>query len=309
MDIDQNAKPKKRTVVKKTGKKVIPKAHVSVQEPESSPVQELVSAPDSESVTAPDSEYVPVSPETPTANVEAKPTRTRKVAVESILKVCHVDDPDVLEIGVDEAGRGPLFGRVYAAAVVLPRDFDCSMVKDSKKYTSQKKIEAAAAYIQEHAIAWHVWYEDEKKIDEINILQATQLAMHSAIHEVQRKCEHVPHTSFHLLIDGNYFNPMIVYDKVKQKISQIPHLTVEKGDNTYASIAAASILAKVHRDQYIADLCAEHPELNEHYSILSNKGYGAKKHMDGLKEHGVTQWHRLSFAPCRKYCTTTRTSK
>jgi len=299
-----------KKVVRASGvKKVVRKAKesdthsVNPENPETSFVSPETLSPETLSPeTHPVDEEVATEPlqEAPTSP-PVKPKRARRIQVP--LKSCHVDDESVLEIGVDEAGRGPLFGRVYAAAVVLPRDFDCSKVKDSKKFTSQKKIEEAAAYIEEHALAWHVWYEDEKKIDEINILQATQLAMHCAIHKVQEKCANLPHSAFHLLIDGNYFNPIIVYDKQKQKITQIPYLTVEGGDNTYASIAAASILAKVYRDKYIDEMCTAHPELAERYSIHSNKGYGAKKHMDGLKEFGVTQWHRQSFAPCRKYST------
>ena len=235
-----------------------------------------------------------------------------KEKLKSILKSCYNEDQNVYEIGVDEAGRGPLFGRVYTAAVILPKDdtFDFSKVKDSKKFHSKKKIEEAAEYIKENALAWHVSYEDEKKIDEINILQATQLSMHNCINEVckkynkllnkQNKIEKIDF-NYSLLIDGNYFNPITSFNKATNKIETIPYMTIEGGDNKYASIAAASILAKVERDKYIDKLCEENPELAEHYGINSNKGYGAKKHMDGIKEHGITIWHRRSFAPCKNY--------
>jgi len=230
----------------------------------------------------------------------------------NILKSCHNEDENVFEIGVDEAGRGPLFGRVYTAAVILPKDesFDFSKVKDSKKFHSKKKIEEAAEYIKQNALSWQVSFEDEKKIDEINILQATQLSMHNSINEIIKKnSKFLKETckkeqmdySYHLLIDGNYFNPITRFNKETNKIEMIPYLTVEGGDNKYASIAAASILAKVERDKYIEELCKENPELADHYGIDSNKGYGAKRHIDGIKEHGITIWHRRTFAPCKNY--------
>jgi ribonuclease HII len=210
----------------------------------------------------------------------------------------------IIEIGFDESGRGTLFGRVYTAAVVLPKDnsFDFTKVKDSKKFHSIKKIEEVAEYVKNNAIAWTVTYEDEKKIDEINILQATQLSMHNSIMNILK--EHndlsVKH-SINLLIDGNYFNPITTFNKETNKIEIIPYLTIEGGDNKYASIAAASILAKVERDKYIDELCKENPELIENYGINSNKGYGSKRHLDGIKKYGITTWHRKSFSPCKNY--------
>ena len=225
---------------------------------------------------------------------------------------------NTIEIGVDEAGRGPLFGRVYCAAVILPKNetmFDFTKVKDSKKFTSKKKIEEVAQYIKEHALAWHVSFSDEKTIDKINILQATQYAMHEAIREVRKsynnkyintinntinnnKIEGMDY-QFHLLIDGNYFNPLTVVNTHKNQIELLKHTTIPSGDNTYASIASASILAKVERDNYIDEMCIQYPLLSSYYGIDSNKGYGAKKHMDGIQEHGITVWHRQSFAPCK----------
>ena len=236
----------------------------------------------------------------------------KKKIIQPILKKSYNDDDNVFEIGVDEVGRGPLFGRVYTAAVILPKDnsFDCSMVKDSKKFHSKKKIEEASQYIKDHALGWYISFEDEKKIDEINILQATQLSMHNSILELRRQFnkklkdegkEEGNDYCYSLLIDGNYFNPITYLDKKSNKIKSIPHVTVEGGDNKYASIAAASILAKVERDRYINELCYENPTLSEYYGIDSNKGYGAKKHMDGIKEHGITIWHRRSFGICKNY--------
>jgi ribonuclease HII len=239
-----------------------------------------------------------------------KSVKREKQAI--LLKKCCNEDEKVLEIGVDEAGRGPLFGRVYTAAVILPKDdsFDLSKVKDSKKFHSKKKIEEAADYVKQNSLAWHVSYEDERKIDEINILQATQLSMHNSINNVCKKYNKISKDSgkfektdynYSLLIDGNYFKPVTIFNKETNKIETIPYLTVEGGDNKYASIAAASILAKVERDKYIEELCEKNPELSDHYGIDSNKGYGAKRHLDGIKEHGITIWHRRSFAPCKNY--------
>jgi ribonuclease HII len=233
----------------------------------------------------------------------------RVIKKQEPLKKYHLEDATIFEIGVDEAGRGPMFGRVYTAGVILPKDdtFDHSKVKDSKKFHSKKKIEEAAEYIKANALGWYVSYEDEKSIDEINILQATQKSMHTSILEVRKqhiqkmKEEGNENYSFHLLIDGNYFKPITMVNKKHNKIESIPYDTIEGGDNKYSSIAAASILAKVFRDKYIDDLCEENPELITKYGLDSNKGYGSKKHMDGIKEHGITIWHRRSFGICKNY--------
>jgi ribonuclease HII len=229
-----------------------------------------------------------------------------------ILKNCYLEDENIFEIGVDEVGRGPLFGRVYSAAVILPKDdtFDCKMVKDSKKFHSKKKIEEASDYIKKTALAWYISFEDEKKIDEINILQATQLSMHHSILEVKKQMNknlkdkgrlEQKDYNYHLLIDGNYFKPFNYLNKKTNKPETIPYTTVEGGDNKYASIAAASILAKVERDKYIDELCMQNPNLIEYYGIDSNKGYGAKRHLDGIKEHGITIWHRRTFGICKNF--------
>ena len=215
------------------------------------------------------------------------------------------EDLDVFEIGVDEAGRGPLFGRVYAAAVVLPKDdsFDHSKVKDSKLFTSKKKIGEAAEYIKANALAWSVSFEGEDVIDKINILQATQQAMRQAVLETmkQHNSKRERREKYHLLIDGNYFKPISIPNTEGTKLEVIDFDTVTGGDNKFSSIAAASILAKVSRDQYILDLCAENPELVTRYGLDGNKGYGAKVHLDGIKEYGITQWHRKTFGICKLY--------
>jgi ribonuclease HII len=226
-----------------------------------------------------------------------------------------------IEIGADEAGRGPMLGRVYSGAVVLPKDdrFDHFKMKDSKKFTSKnsKKINEVAEYIKEHAIAWAVEYEDEKVIDEINILQATQSAMHKAIKSIikqlSKKTDVLPDGietpdvlepnfgNLLLLIDGNYFKQLTILNQTRSKLVTVNYETIEGGDNKFTSIAAASILAKVERDKYIEELCKENPELIERYGIDSNKGYGSKKHMDGIKTYGITKWHRRTFGLCKEY--------
>ena len=242
--------------------------------------------------------------------IVVEPQKTKRVIKkQEPLKKFHINDPNIFEIGVDEAGRGPMFGRVYTAGVILPKDdtFDHSKVKDSKKFHSKKKIEEAAEYIKANALGWYVSYEDEKTIDEINILQATQQSMRASILEVRKqyiqkmKESGNENYSFHLLIDGNYFKPITILNKKNGKLETIPYDTIEGGDNKYTAIAAASILAKVYRDKYIDDLCEEYPDLITKYALDSNKGYGAKKHMDGIKEHGITIWHRRSFGICKNY--------
>lgn len=222
------------------------------------------------------------------------------------------------EVGVDEAGRGPLFGRVYTGAVILPpadspsgAAFDFSLLKDSKKFSSDKRIREVADYIKEHAVAWAVSYEEAEVIDRINIRRATlqcmrksiKTAIEGHIEEMEQKGRPVPtHADYLLLIDGNDFIPMgRGYNEDTEEMETYTHVCVEGGDNTYACIAAASILAKVARDDYIEKLCDQHPVLDEMYALRGNKGYGAKKHMDGIREHGITQWHRRSYGICKQF--------
>jgi len=228
----------------------------------------------------------------------------KKRNIQQPLNRMFESDTTIIEIGIDEAGRGPMFGRVYAGVVVLPKDdsFDHSQMKDSKKFHSKKKIEQVAEYIKKNAIAWAVEYEDEQTIDEINILQATQSAMHKGIKNVLSKLKEINNDNILLLVDGNYFKPITILNKNNAKLETIKYQMIEGGDNKYTSIAAASILAKVERDRYIDDLCILNPELVEHYGIDTNKGYGSKKHMDGIKQHGITKWHRKTFGICKEYC-------
>ena len=217
------------------------------------------------------------------------------------LKPFYYVDPSITEIGIDEVGRGPLFGRVYSAAVVLPKDdtlFEHSKMKDSKKFTSKKKLVETANYIKEKAIAYSIQFEDENTIDEINILQATQQCMHKCIKDILNQLKEHPTKT--LLIDGNYFNPYVTFNKDTNKFDSLDHVCVKGGDNKYSSIAAASILAKVARDEYIENLCVLQPDLVEKYSIDSNKGYGSKAHIEGIRQHGITKWHRKTFGICKE---------
>jgi ribonuclease HII len=235
---------------------------------------------------------------------ELKPNifQKKKRIVQQPLKTYFNEDINIIECGIDEAGRGPMFGRVYAGLAILPKDdtFDHSLMKDSKKFHSKKKIEQVAEYIKEHAIAWAVEYEDEQTIDDINILQATQSAMHKCIKTILKKLENIDNML--LLVDGNYFKPYSILNSSKTKLEYIKYQMIEGGDNKYTSIAAASILAKVERDKYIEELCSLNPELIERYAIDSNKGYGSKKHMDGIKQYGITKWHRKTFGICKEFC-------
>lgn len=190
-------------------------------------------------------------------------------------------------IGVDEAGRGPLFGRVYAAAVLLHPGFDTTKVKDSKKFTSEKKRAEAAEYIKANS-CWSVAYVDEGVVDKMNILQATLRCMHTSIHEVLEKTDQ----KVELLVDGNCFKPLFRLEN--ERMVQVPHTCIEKGDALHPCISAASILAKVARDEYVLEMCDKHPEL-EKYGLRKNKGYGTKAHRDAIHEHGLSAWHRKSF--------------
>jgi ribonuclease HII len=213
----------------------------------------------------------------------------------------YFENKYINEIGIDEAGRGPMFGRVYAAAVVLPKDnsFCHELMKDSKKFHSVKKIQEAAEYIKQNSIAWCVEYSTEKEIDRFNIRKATHMAMHKAVLKVIEKIGR--NKEYHLLVDGNDFTDLTMLQDVSNCLISIPYTCIEGGDNKYSSIAAASILAKVSRDEYISEMCDMNSELEERYGIRKNKGYGTKYHMEGIQKYGITEYHRKTFGVCRKY--------
>ena len=180
---------------------------------------------------------------------------------------------NIIEAGCDEAGRGCLAGSVYAAAVILPPDFQNEMLNDSKQLTERQRYQLRDV-IEREALAWAVGVVTPEEIDRINILNASFLAMHRAIDQLKLRPEH-------LLIDGNRF----------KKYRDLPHTTVVKGDGKYLSIAAASILAKTYRDDYMNALHQEHP----FYDWNKNKGYPTKKHRAAIREHGATPYHRMTF--------------
>jgi len=180
---------------------------------------------------------------------------------------------DLREAGCDEAGRGCLAGPVVAAAVILPKSYENILLNDSKKLSSKARA-ILRPEIEKEALAWAVAFVDNNEIDEINILNASFLAMHRAVDQLQQKPEL-------LLIDGNRFNPY----------PDIDHECIIKGDGKYLSIAAASVLAKTYRDEYMISLDKEFPG----YGWRKNMGYPTQEHRHGIKKHGVTPYHRKSF--------------
>lgn len=213
-------------------------------------------------------------------------------------------ESNLFEIGIDEAGRGPMFGRVYSAAVVLPKNtnFKYELLKDSKKFSSVKKINEVAEYIKENALAWAVSYEDENTIDNINIRNATFSAMHKSIQNIISKLKQNDQISneFYLLVDGNDFKPYTYLNNKSNIIEQVNHITIEGGDNKFCSIAAASILAKVERDKYIIELCDCYKKLDVYYNLAKNKGYGTSQHLNGIKNIGISPWHRKTYGCCKE---------
>ncbi|MFV0531952.1 MAG: ribonuclease HII [Flavobacteriales bacterium] len=181
--------------------------------------------------------------------------------------------PKLLEAGCDEAGRGCLAGPVTAAAVILPHNFSCKLLNDSKQLSNKKRYELRKI-IEQEAIAYAVAFVDHQKIDKINILHASILAMHQALDGLKT----IPQ---HIIVDGNKFKP---YRK-------IPHQTIVKGDGKYLNIVAASILAKTYRDDFMFNLHQQY----SHYGWDKNKGYPTKKHREGIRKHGITPYHRMSF--------------
>lgn len=205
-------------------------------------------------------------------------------------------------IGVDEAGRGPLFGDVYTSAVILPSqdDFDLSLLKDSKRFTSKKKIKEVFQYIQEQSTIYSIDYATHEMIDTINILQATQQSMHKSIFNViTQYIENHPDFTpdhfhdFHICVDGNYFKDFVYF--YQNKMYPISYECMIKGDDRCKAISAASILAKVSRDMYIDEFVKANPDYDEKYKLSTNKGYGTKQHTDGIRIHGYSPYHRKSF--------------
>lgn len=180
---------------------------------------------------------------------------------------------NLIEAGCDEAGRGCLAGSVYAAAVILPRDYDNPLLNDSKKLTEKRRKDLRDQIVRD-AVAWAVGVVTPEEIDRINILNASFLAMHRALDQLTIRPEAV-------IVDGNRFKPY----------HDLPYTTIVKGDGKYQSIAAASILAKTFRDEYMDSIANEYP----YYDWQKNKGYPTKAHRDGIREHGPSPYHRMSY--------------
>ena len=188
-----------------------------------------------------------------------------------MLKSHYYDN--LVEAGCDEAGRGCLAGSVYAAAVILPPDYENDLLNDYKKLTAKKRY-ALREVIQRDALAWAVGIVTPEEIDKINILNASFLAMHRALDQLSLRPEAV-------IVDGNRFKPY----------QDLPFTTIVKGDGKYLSIAAASVLAKTYRDDYMLSLAKEYPQ----YDWQSNMGYPTKKHRQAIRDHGITPYHRKSY--------------
>lgn len=180
---------------------------------------------------------------------------------------------NTLEAGTDEAGRGCLSGPVVAAAVILPKNFKHDLLNDSKQL-SEKKRQELRPYIEEHALAYGVAFVSHEEVDEINVLQASITGMHRSIEQLSIQPKFI-------IVDGNKFKPY----------KEIPHETIIKGDAKYMSIAAASVLAKTYRDDYMEKIHKEHPQ----YNWKKNKGYPTKEHRNAIREFGTTQYHRKTF--------------
>ena len=188
-----------------------------------------------------------------------------------------------VEAGCDEAGRGCLAGSVYAAAVIFPEDYQNDELNDSKQLTDRRRKQLREI-IQRDAVAWAVGIVTPEEIDRIKILNASILAMHRALDQLTVRPEAI-------IVDGNRFKPYHEPITNNRETITIPHTTIVKGDGKYLSIAAASILAKTYRDDYMDELAKEYPQ----YDWLSNKGYPTKKHREAIRQYGITPYHRKTF--------------
>ena len=186
-----------------------------------------------------------------------------------------------IEAGCDEAGRGCLAGSVYAAAVILPDGYENPLLNDSKQLTEKRRYELREQ-IERDAVAWAVGIVTPEEIDKINILNASILAMHRALDQLKVRPEAI-------IVDGNRFKPY--RSVVDGSPVNIPHTTIVKGDGKYMAIAAASILAKTYRDDYMNQLAEEYPQ----YDWQKNKGYPTKKHREAIRQYGTTPYHRMSY--------------
>jgi ribonuclease HII len=203
-----------------------------------------------------------------------------------------------------------MFGRLYAAAVVLPllhqngdngsdSSFAHHLMRDSKKITSRARRAEIAQYIRSESVAYSIQYAEHDVVDKINVLQANMQVMHACVRDVigQMNARATGNLQYTLLVDGNYFKPCSVV--VGEELVYVPYTTLEGGDNRYSAIAAASILAKDAHDTWIGGMCDQYPALEERYGMRSHVGYGTRRHLEGIAEHGITQWHRRTFGLCK----------
>ena len=210
------------------------------------------------------------------SNAVSTPLHIREEQEEGLLS--HFYEGKI-EAGCDEAGRGCLAGSVYAAAVILPENYQNELLNDSKQLSEKRRYQLREI-IQRDAVAWAVGIVTPEEIDKINILNASILAMHRALDQLKVRPEAI-------IVDGNRFKTY----KNPADGKTLPHTTIVKGDGKYLSIAAASILAKTYRDDYMNSLAEEYPQ----YDWLSNKGYPTKKHREAIKQFGITPYHRKSY--------------
>jgi len=211
----------------------------------------------------------------------------------SNIKMLNSIKSNVNEAGIDEAGRGCLMGPVCTAAVILPDNFSTELyleIRDSKKL-SRKKCETLRKYIEDVAISWAVDFAYPSEIDKYNILNATLRSMHRVVEKLHVMPQH-------LAVDGNRFLTAHSFPPTDNEDEAISFTLIKGGDDKYRNIAAASILAKTNRDEYVNKLIEETPGFKK-YGWETNMGYGTKKHMEGIHKYGITQYHRLSFKPCQ----------
>lgn len=242
-----------------------------------------------EIITPPLEEYPPIK-------------RSKSKRNKEPLQLCYNSDYNY-EIGIDEAGRGPLFGRLYVAGVILPKDgsIDFSKVRDSKKISAKKRKEMSD-FIKENAISYHIHYAESSEIDKYNIRECVLRGMKECAKKNIDAIQSTTETNidkFLLMIDGNDFPPMMLYNDEKEQMVNVPHATFVGGDNKYTAIAAASILAKVARDEYIMDLCERFPLYSKIYGLDKNMGYGTKQHLEAIQQYGITKNHRLTYGICK----------
>ncbi len=210
----------------------------------------------------------------------------KKEKKKEILNKYYDNNQSEIQVGIDEAGRGSLIGPVFVGAVIWDNNINdekLQYIRDSKKLSKAKRDEMRI-FIEENSLAWSVAYCDHTVIDDINILNATYKAMHKALLDIYDN-----NIKFNrILVDGNKFKPLLTNN------GYVPHQCIIGGDNKYIQIAAASILAKTHHDEYIENLCKNYPKLCN-YHLLNNQGYGTLQHRKAIKEYGLSEFHRKTF--------------